>query len=182
MSDDRRRGATWRRQVPAETSGGIEVVEVLLPGVGVRYEFTATSGEDIGIVARRDGEFDMVRFQSADPDAADALFTLDRQQAEALAEILGAPRIVERFADLSREVPGLASATVTLPDGSPFDNRTLGDARLRTRTGVSVVAVVKEHGEVIPSPSPQQRLVRADSLVVIGTAQGLERARDLLLG
>ena len=80
----------------------MDVTEVMLPGVGVRYEFTAASGHQVGIVARRDGEFDVICFRRSDPDAADTLFTLDRQQAEALADILGAPRIVERFADLER--------------------------------------------------------------------------------
>lgn len=158
----------------------MEVTEVLLPGVGVRYEFTARSGHNIGIVARRDGEFDVICFRRADPDAAENLFTLDRQQAEALADILGAPRIVERFADLSREVPGLASATIDLPKGSRFDGRTLGETRLRTQTGVSIVAVVKQD-EVIPSPTPDEVLLGGHSLVVIGTAQGIERARGVLL-
>lgn len=159
----------------------MEVTEVLLPGVGVRYEFTAKSGDDVGIVARRDGEFDVVCFRAADPDAAENLFSLDRQQAEALAEILGAPRIVERFADLSREVPGLASTTIELPRGSRFDGRALGETRLRTQTGVSIVAVVKPDA-VIPSPTPDEVLRGGNSLVVIGTAQGIDRARGVLLG
>jgi TrkA domain protein len=159
----------------------MEVTEVLLPGVGVRYEFTAVSGHDIGIVARRDGEFDVICFHRSDPDAAETLFTLDRQQAEALADIFGAPRIVERFADLSREVPGLASATIDLPGGSRFDGRTLGETRLRTLTGVSIVAVVKQDA-VVPSPTPREILLGGDSLVVIGTEQGIERARGVLLG
>lgn len=159
----------------------MEVTEVMLPGVGVRYEFTAASGHQVGIVARRDGEFDVICFRRSDPDAADTLFTLDRQQAEALADILGAPRIVERFADLSREVPGLASETIDLPKGSRFDGRTLGETRLRTVTGVSVVAVVREDG-VIPAPAPDEVLLGGCSLVVIGTGQGIERARGVLLG
>jgi TrkA domain protein len=159
----------------------MDVTEVLLPGVGVRYEFTAASGQEVGIVARRDGEFDVICFRSSDPDAAENLFTLDRQQAEALADIFGAPRIVERFADLSREVPGLASATIDLPHGSLFDGRTLGETRLRTQTGVSIVAVVKED-LVIPSPTPDEVLLGGHSLVVIGTEQGIERARGVLLG
>lgn len=159
----------------------MEVTEVLLPGVGVRYELTVASGHHVGIVARRDGEFDVIRFRRSDPDAAENLFSLDRLQAEALADILGAPRIVERFADLSREVPGLASATIDLPSGSTFDGRTLGETRLRTQTGVSIVAVVKEDA-VIPSPTPEEILLGGNSLVVIGTEQGIERARHVLLG
>lgn len=159
----------------------MEVTEVLLPGVGVRYEFTAASGHDVGIIARRDGEFDVVCFRRSDPDSAETLFALDRQQAEAVADILGAPRIVERFADLSREVPGLASATIDIAKGSLFDGRTLGETRLRTQTGVSIVAVVK--GDVVvPSPTPDEVLLGGNSLVVIGTEQGIERARGVLLG
>lgn len=159
----------------------MEVTEVLLPGVGVRYEFTTASGHDVGIVARRDGEFDVVCFRGSDPDAAETLFTLDRQQAEALADILGAPRIVERFADLSREVPGLASATIDIARGSQFDGRTLGETRLRTVTGVSIVAVVK--GDVVvPSPTPDEVLLGGNSLVVVGTERGIDRARDVLVG
>jgi TrkA domain protein len=159
----------------------MELTEVLLPGVGVRYEFTAASGHTIGVVARRDGEFDVVAFQAADPDEAQTLFTLDRGQAEALADILGAPRLVERFADLSREVPGLSSASIDLPEGSRFDGSTLGETRLRTLTGVSVVAVAKED-VVVPSPTPDEVLNGGDALVVVGTEQGIERARGILLG
>jgi len=161
-------------------TGGMEVTEVLLPGVGVRYEFTATSGHTIGVVARRDGEFDVIRFNASDPDTGEYLFSLDRQQAATFADILGAPRIVERLADLSREVPGLASATINVAAGSRYDGRTLGETRLRSLTGVSIVAVVKED-VVVPSPEPGQLLGAGDSLVVIGTAQGIVRARDVLL-
>jgi TrkA domain protein len=159
----------------------MEVTEVLLPGVGVRYEFSVASGHDLGIVARRDGEFDVVCFRGSDPDAAESLFTLDRHQAEALADILGAPRIVERLADLSREVPGLASATIDLPKASRYDGLTLGQTRLRTLTGVSIVAVVKPD-LVVPAPTPDHVLLGGDSLVVIGTEPGIERARSVLLG
>lgn len=159
----------------------MEVTEVLLPGVGVRYEFTVASGHDVGVVARRDGEFDLIAFRGSDPDAAETLFTMDRQQAEALADILGAPRIVERFADLSREVPGLASATIDIAPGSRYDGRTLGETRLRTLTGVSIVAVVRREG-VVPAPTPAEVLSGGDSLVVIGTEPGIEQARGVLRG
>jgi TrkA domain protein len=39
----------------------VDVKEVLLPSIGVRYEFTSHDGERIGIIARRSGEFDVVR-------------------------------------------------------------------------------------------------------------------------
>jgi TrkA domain protein len=158
----------------------MEVTEVLLPGVGVRYEFQTDAGQRVGVVARRDGEFDLLRYRHADPDAAETLLTLDRDEAETLADILGAPRIVERFADLTREVPGLASATVDLPAGSRFDGKPLGESRCRTLTGASIVAVVRGE-DVIASPTPAEVLHGGDSLVVVGTSAGLDGVRRLFL-
>jgi TrkA domain protein len=159
----------------------MEVTEILLPGVGVRYEFRTVSGESVGVVAKRDGEFDFVRYEQDDPDAAETLLTLTRDEADTLAEILGAPRIVERFADLTREVPGLASATVDIPVASRFDGQALGETRCRTLTGASIVAVVRgEH--VIASPAPTEVLRGGDSLIVVGTSSGIEGVRHILVG
>lgn len=159
----------------------MDVIEVLLPGVGLRYEFRTASGVTIGVIAHRDGAFEMVRYDRADPDACVPLVTLTREEADTIGEILGAPRITERFADLTREIPGLAAATVDLPRGSRFDGSTLGATRARTLTGASVVAIVRgEH--VIASPSPRDGLIGGDSLVVVGTESGIEGVRRIIGG
>jgi TrkA domain protein len=159
----------------------MDVIEVLLPGVGLRYEFVTADGTRVGIVAHRDGSFELVRYSRADPDAAVHFATLTRDEAETLAEILGAPRITERFADLTKEVPGLAAATIDIPHGSRFDGKTLADTRARTLTGASVVAIVR--GEtVIASPSPRDGLLGGDSLVVVGTEAGIEGVRQIIAG
>lgn len=159
----------------------MDVIEVLLPGVGLRYEFTTATGARIGVIAHRDGHFEMVRYSVADPDASLPLVSLTREEADAVADIFGAPRISERFADLTREIPGLASATVEIPHSSRFDGKTLGDTQARTRTGASVVAIVRgEH--VIASPTPRDGLLGGDSLVIIGTAEGIRGVRELVSG
>lgn len=159
----------------------MEIVETLLPGVGVRFEFTTRSGAPIAIVARRDGVFDVVVYDRDDLDESREVVQLDEQEATAVAEILGAPRLAETFADLNREVPGLASARIELPQGSPYDGRTLGDTGARTRTGASIVALVRG-ADVIASPGPDQPLHADDVLVAIGTNDGLERLRAILVG
>jgi TrkA domain protein len=159
----------------------MEVTEILLPGVGVRYEFQTVTGDRVGIVAKRDGEFDFVRYERRDPDAAETLLTLTRDEADTLAEILGAPRIVERFADLTREIPGLVSSTIELPVGSRFDGQALGETRCRTLTGASIVAVVRgDH--VIASPAPDEVLYGGDSLVIVGTTSGIDGVRRIIVG
>ena len=157
----------------------MEFVETLLPGVGVRYELTTRSGLLLGIVVRREGGVEVAVYDRHDPDRAREVFRLDADEADAVAEILGAPRVTQRFADLSREVPGLQSARISLRPGSPFDGRPLGDTLARTLTGCSIVAVVRDT-DVVPSPTPQQVLHAGDVLVVIGSREGLEHLGALL--
>lgn len=157
----------------------MDVKEVLLPGVGLRYEFDVGGGDRIGVVARRSGDFEIVLYSRDDPDQARPVFRLTGEEAEALAQILGAPRIAERFADLTREVPGLDAGQVVIGSGSQFVDRPLGDTRARTRTGASIVAIVRGD-EVLASPRPAEILREGDVLVVIGTEEGLHRVEQIV--
>lgn len=157
----------------------MDVNEVLLPGVGLRYEFTNADGDRIGIVARRSGDFEVVGYPADDPDEGDLLFRLTAVEADTVAEILGAPRIAERFADLTKEVPGLSAGQIAVPAGSGHAGRPLGHTRARTRTGASIVAIVRGD-TVIASPAPDETLLAEDVLVVIGTHEGINGVRAII--
>ncbi len=159
----------------------MDIDEVLLPGVGLRYEFVNQDGDRIGVVARRSGDFELVVYCGDDPDEGRPVLRLTGEEADALAEILGAPRIAERFADLTREVPGLSAGQVEVRPGSPFAGRALGATRARTRTGASIVAVVRGE-DVIASPGPAQPLHAGDVLVVIGTREGIAGVQRIVQG
>jgi TrkA domain protein len=93
----------------------VDVNEVLLPGIGLRYEFTSAEGRRIGIVARREGDFEVVTYDRRDPDQSRLLLRLTAEEGDTVAEILGAPRIAERFADLTKEVPcGVPEVSLSL--------------------------------------------------------------------
>ena len=157
----------------------MDVKEVLLPSIGVRYEFTSHDGERIGIIARRSGDFDVVRYARDDPDQAQPIFHFTDEEADAVAQILGAPRIAERFTELTREVPGLEAGQVHIRPGSPFADRPLGDTRARTRTGASIVAIVR-NDVVMASPGPAEILHANDVLVVVGTESGIAKVVQLV--
>jgi len=159
----------------------VDLIETLLPGVGIRYELTTRAGLLLGIVVQREGAVEVVVYDQRDPDRARGVFHLEPDEAEAVAEILGAPRLTQRFADLSREVPGLRSARIALRAGSPFDGRPLGETRARTLTGCSIVALVRD-ADIVTTPEPSEVLHADDVLVVIGSQQGLEQLDTLLSG
>jgi TrkA domain protein len=159
----------------------VDLEETLLPGVGVRYELRTRAGQVLGIVVARDGGAEVAVYDRRDPDRARGMFRLNPEEVDAVAEVLGAPRLTQRFADLSREVPGLQSARFPIRPGSPFDGRTLGDTRARTLTGCSIVAIVRG-ADVVPSPSPADGLLAGDVLVAIGSGTGLEQLDRRLSG
>jgi TrkA domain protein len=157
----------------------VDVKETLLPGVGLRYEFDNSDGDRIGVIAHRKGDFEVLVYASNDPDRARRVFRLTEREAEAMAQILGAPRMVESYADLTKEVPGLDAGQVEVGIQSPYAGRPLGDTRARTRTGASIVAIVRDE-QVLASPGPDENLALNDVLVVIGTADGIAAVRQLV--
>jgi TrkA domain protein len=159
----------------------VELEETMLPGVGIRYALRTRAGQVLAIVVRRDGGAEGALYDPRDPDRALGVVRLDPEEVDAVAEVLGAPRLTQRFADLSREVPGLESARIPLTPGSPFAGRPLGDTRARTLTGCSIVAIVRE-ADVVPSPGPADLLHTGDVLVAIGSASGLEHLERHLAG
>ncbi|GAA0943118.1 TrkA C-terminal domain-containing protein [Nonomuraea longicatena] len=158
----------------------MEVEQTALPGIGLRHEFTTQSGRRIGVVSHRTGRRDLVIYDKSDPDQACEAVKLNDEEADALCELLGAPRIVQRLNELHRQVEeGLVSLQLPiLPDG-PYAGRTMGEARIRTRTGASVVAVVRA-GRVFASPGPDFGLDGGDVVVVVGTPEGTSAASDIL--
>jgi TrkA domain protein len=157
------------------------VEETPLPGIGVRHDFETAAGRRIGVVSHRDGRRELVVYDARDPDACIAQVRLVPEEAEALAEILGAPRVIERLAALHRQVEGLVSEEVPVPAGSAFDGRPLGETRARTRTGASIVAVIRGD-QLVASPGPDFRFAGGDVVVVVGTPDGAAAVADIVAG
>jgi len=156
-----------------------EVKEVRIPGVGVRYEFETEDGKPVEVLSHRSGRREVFTASRRDPDAFERVLGLSRDDARTLAELLGASQVAERLAELQQRIEGLVIDWLPVRDDSPYAGRTIGDARIRTRTGVSVVAVVRGD-EATPAPGPETPLSAGDFLVVVGTARGIESVVELL--
>jgi TrkA domain protein len=159
----------------------MDVTETALPGIGLRHEFSTTAGRRIGVVSHRNGRRDLVVYDDADPDACVETLQLAEEEADVLAELLAPARVVERIARLDEQVEGLVTAGVVLAGGSPFAGRTLADTKTRTRTGASIIAVVR-HGSMMPMPRTDFRFDEEDTVLVVGTRDGVDAARALLTG
>lgn len=161
------------------TVAGVNVDVTPLPGIGVRKEIELRNGRRVGVIAHRDGKVDLILSRADDPDACVAELPLTTEEAGALANLLGAPQLVNQLKDEHADVPGITTRKMPIKLNSPFDGRPLGDTALRTRTQVSVVAIMRA-GQVIPSPTPAHVLAAGDIVIAVGTAEKLEQAADIL--
>ncbi|SDP93696.1 TrkA domain protein [Actinopolyspora xinjiangensis] len=150
-----------------------------LPGLGTQQEFTTDSGRRIGVITYRDGRMELIVSDPRDPDKICAATDLTGEETNTLANLLGAPQLVRQLSEQQREVTGVTTWQLPLPPGSPFDGRTLGETEMRTRTSVSIVAVIRD-GSVLPSPRPDFVFAAGDLVVVVGTAEGLRAAGEIM--
>lgn len=150
-----------------------EVHETKLPGLGIRYEFVTGRGNRLGVVHHRTGRRELLVYDPEDPDSCRDVIALDEDDSRTLAEILGGTRVEEELAKLKQAVEGLAIDWLPVVEGTPYAGRTIGETEARTRTGVSIVAVVRAD-QAFPAPGPDFRLEQGDTLVVVGTPRGIE--------
>ncbi len=155
------------------------VNETKLPGVGLRHDFATTNGDEIGVISHHSGRRELVIYDPDDPDRVKACANLDPAETAVLTELLGGATVTERFADLRQHIAGLAIDWLPLPAGSAFVGRPLGDTEMRSRTGVSIVALVRDD-TAIAAPGPELMLEAGDTAVVVGTAEGIDAAVALL--
>jgi TrkA domain protein len=159
---------------------GLQIESRVLPGIGVCQEIELHDGRRVGIVNRRDGQRDFVIYDE-DGDGAVESITLDEVEANAVAELLGAPQLVARLADLQSTADDVLTEQLPLPVGSPYAGRPLGDTAARTRTGASIVAVLR-NSTTIASPGPEFILQGDDLVVTVGTRDGIDRVARILDG
>lgn len=156
-----------------------KIEETQLPGVGVRYEFLTEDGERVGVVHHRGGRREMFVCRAERPDEVAMSVDLTDDEAHTLGEMMGVATVVEKLNNLQQSIEGLAIDWLTVDPGTPYAGRTIGDARIRTRTGVSVVAVIRDTNP-FPAPGPDFHVEAGDTLVVVGTTKGIEAVTDIL--
>jgi len=155
-----------------------DVTETKLPGVGIRHEFATSSGERLAVLSHRTGRREIAVYDRADPDACSTVLHLSTDDTRTLADLLGGSPVSEAVTGV-QQLEGVALDWLRIRDGSSQAGKTIGEGRLRTRTGTSVVALVRgDH--TLPAPGPEEVLNAGDVVVAVGTPEGLRQLRELL--
>jgi len=85
--------------------------------------------------------------------------------------------------DLNEVADALKSAsteTAFIEHTSPSVGQTIGDLKLRTRTGVSIIAITRD-GQTQINPGPESKLQAGDILVLLGGTEQIDRAIEEII-
>ncbi len=157
----------------------VRVERTPLPGVGLRLDFITETGRRVGVIHPQRGGVELFISSEDDLDLTMDSVTLTAVEAATLIELFGGSVFSHELSHLQEAAAGIAVDWLTIEAGSPFEDRRLGDTQLRARTGVSVVAVIRD-GAAIPSPTPGFVFTDGDVLVAVGTVEGLAAAGEIL--
>jgi K+:H+ antiporter subunit KhtT len=160
----------------------IDLRETRLPGVGVKYGFRTDDGARLAVILHNDGVREIYYFRREDDEDPQAVLRLDDEEARQLGAVLGGayerPKIVE---ELEMALGELLIEWVRVPDDSPAIGRSLADCAFRARTGVTIIAILREP-EPISGAQPEDVIQVGDTLVTVGKAGQYRSFRELLEG
>lgn len=170
-----------RREITVPHRDAIHIEEEELPGIGMRDDFLTGKGRRVGVITYRDGHRDLLVYKRGDPDSVSETVSLTEGEADILAEYLGTRRVVQRLSRVTESIDSLTSTAIEVDYDAPLEGVTLGEARIREKTGASIVAIWRDK-EVTPSPMADFRLEAGDRLVTIGTQESISAARAYING
>lgn len=157
----------------------LEVRETRLPGVGTKFILRTSRGERVSTVVHLDGMREIYHYteEAEEPH----VITLNDEEARQLGAILGGvlyrPHLVE---DLEVALKDLVMEWIELPAGSPMVGRTVATCRIRSTTGSTIVAILRESGGSLATPHPDEVLRADDTLVVIGRPESFDEIRRMV--
>ncbi|MFC6717848.1 cation:proton antiporter regulatory subunit [Natrialbaceae archaeon GCM10025810] len=156
------------------------VYESDLPGVGKKFEIELDGEERLVIVTHNTGKREVFIKDSEGADS-EKLFEAPDRLARKIGTILeGAyfqPVRAERVETMLADETYLEWYNVA--DDAELAGERIGDAKIRERTGVSIVAVQRED-EVISPPTPETVIEVGDTLVVVGDQEDCAAFETLL--
>ncbi len=148
----------------------VELRETRLPGVGVKYGFRMDDGGRLAIILHNDGRREIYYFRHETDDEPRAVIRLDDDEARQLGAVIGGayerPKIVD---DLEMALGELLVEWVPVPDTSPAIGRSLAECAFRARTGITIVAILREP-EPVAGAQPSDVIQQGDTLVTVGKA------------
>jgi TrkA domain protein len=159
----------------------LELKETRLPGIGVKWSMKTASGSRVTVIQHTDGDREVYVHRRASDDAPAVVLELHDDESRQIGALLGGayerPKIVE---ELEMALGEFQIEWIKVPPGSWASGRSLGECGFRRRTGVTVIAILRDE-ESIAGAQPDDVIREGDTLVVVGKAGQFGAFRTMLV-
>jgi voltage-gated potassium channel len=136
--------------------------------------------KNILIISRASRENSEVKLKRA---GADNVIMPERIGGSQMASLVVKPDVLEFIAHLSGQDSSFGLEEISA-DKFPesFHYQTIKDLELRRNTGAHIIAIRTEQGEYLINPNPDTVIQKGKKIILLGTRQELDRAKEFLLG
>ncbi len=150
-----------------------------LPGIGKRYSIVTANGEQVVVIMHHHGHREIYHFTDPEDDEPEYTLSLSDEEAKQVGAILMGvdyqPVADERMEMLLKNV---RMEWIRVEEGSCVGNTRIIDARIRSRTGATVVAI-QRGDSVVGSPEVTELIQPGDVLMAIGTRDQTKELESL---
>ena len=146
-----------------------ELRETRLPGVGTKFTFTTDHGSRVAVIQHLDGSRELYVFRHAGDEEPNAVLHLEDDESRQLGAVLGG----------AYERPKVVEELEMVPAGSPAVGKSLADCGFRARTGITIIAILREP-EPVTGAQPDDVIQEGDTLVTVGKLGQYAEFRKLL--
>ncbi len=160
----------------------MEVKMADLPGVGKKISFDTAENQKVVIVIHHSGKRDLYFFKDTDEDEADYFLSLTPEETREMgAQLLGVayhPVDDDEMKILQKQ---LIMEWIKLTPESPFIDKQISESKIRTHTGASVIAVMRDD-DVTVSPDADLVLKAGDTVMAAGKRDQIRRFEEMAKG
>lgn len=155
----------------------MEVREVELPGIGMKFSFETAEGETLCVVIHKTGRREIYRFLPGH-ETPESVIELSDAEARELGAILIGTRFQPDVHDTARLVmKELTIEWLKVPADSPLAGKSVQENKVRKLTGATIIAVFGPTKKIL-NPGPDTLLAPGDTVVVIGEQFQIEQFKE----
>ncbi len=167
-------------ETEALVKAGIDRAKALIAALGSDADnlFLILSAKELNpnirVVARANNPENEAKLYKAGADKVVTPYTIG---ALRLAHAAIKPLVVD-FVEFATRDMKFYLEEITVEKGSPVVGKSLAELDLRKKTGVTVIAIIR-NGNIIRNPHPDERLQEGDNLIVLGSKEEIQKVNQL---
>ncbi len=149
--------------------------EVDLPGVGKKFSIISSCGDKLVTIIHVSGKREIYHFDSENYDEPTSIISLNDEEAKQLGSVLMGTYF-QPVIDNEKELmlKDLVMEWVKVEESSLLLNKSISDSEIRTKTGASIISIMRKNGATLVNPMPNELIEVGDTLVVVGSRAHIE--------